>query len=201
MSGSEYAGSEVDDSGLRCPGNLPTRRLVLRRPTDADAAALTALANNTEVSRWLSRMPHPYARTDARAWIASVNAPQASECAFVITLAATGEIVGACGCARMDECDLPQVGFWIGEPHWGNGYATEAAQAVIDHVFTATECAAIGAGCRVANVASRRVIEKCGMQYSGLDMVDSRFEGAVVPIFAFRLTRRTWQSLKSWAAA
>lgn len=102
---------------------------------------------------------------------------------------------------RRADCELPQIGYWIGQPHWGNGYAPEAAQALIDHAFTTTPLVAIGAGCRVANVASRRVIEKCGFQYAGLDMIDSRFEGAVVPIFSFRLTRRIWESLKSWAAA
>ncbi|MCC0016236.1 MAG: GNAT family N-acetyltransferase [Rhodobiaceae bacterium] len=200
MGGSDEAES-ICAGALRGVEELATKRLVLRRPMPADANAITAQANNAEVSRWLARMPHPYNRAHADTWIATVNAPQASECAFVITLAATGEIVGACGCGQMEDFDLPQLGYWIGQEHWGNGYATEAAHALIDHVFTASPCAVIGAGCRVANAASRRVIEKCGFQYAGLDMIESRFDGAVVPIFAFRLTRRTWQGLKSWAAA
>ena len=200
MGGSEEADSKLG-SKICCPAKLTTRRLVLRRPTANDADAITTLANNVEVSRWLARMPHPYKRSHATEWIASVNSADTSECAFVITLAGTGEIVGACGYGELPEFELPQLGYWIGEPHWGNGYATEAVQALIDLVFTESDCEAIGAGCRVANVGSRRVIEKCGFQYCGLDMIDSRFEGAVVPIFAFRLTRRVWESLKAWAAA
>ena len=45
----------------------------------------------------------------------------------------------------MPDFELPQLGYWIGEPHWGNGYATEAVQALIDLVFTASDCETIGA--------------------------------------------------------
>lgn len=126
----------------------------MRAPTAADADTIVKLADNPEVSRWLSRMPCPYTRADALEWIASVTAPGASECAFLVTLEASGEVIGACGIDDAPDCELPQIGYWIGQPHWGNGYAPEAAQALIDHAFTTTPLVAIGAGCRVANVAS-----------------------------------------------
>lgn len=200
MGGSEDDDSEADSRFASC-GELRSKRLVLRHPCARDAEAITVLANNPEISRWLARMPYPYERADAEGWIAANAAPGAGNCTYVITLAETGEVIGACGCEIMEECALPQVGYWIGQDHWGNGYAPEAVQTLIDHVFSTSNIETIGVGCRVANTASRRVIEKCGFQYCGLDMLESRFEGAVVPIFAFRLTRRTWQSLKSWAAA
>ncbi|MFN0264957.1 GNAT family N-acetyltransferase [Tepidamorphus sp. 3E244] len=200
MGGSDEADS-LFDGGKCCPDRIVTKRLIMRRPTMADAAAITAKANNADVARWLSRMPYPYAQEDAKRWIEWVTNPQTGECAFVICLAETGEVIGACGLEAMPDLELPQVGYWLGEPHWGKGYATEAVQALIDYVFGNTGCDAIGVGCRVANVGSRRVIEKCGFQYAGLDMMDSRFEGAVVPVFSFKLTRRIWESLKAWAAA
>ncbi len=185
------------------PTVLTTRRLVLRRPSPADAQAIAEIANNAKVARWLSRMPHPYDESDARSWIGSVSGEDAGECAFVITRVDAGKetVLGACGVDRDKDFDLAQIGYWVGEPYWGQGIATEAVQGLIDHVFTTSVLDAVGASCRVTNVASRRVIEKCGFQYCGLDMAQSRFDNAVVPVFAFRLTRRIWESLKSWAAA
>ena len=198
---------EGESPGFAGTGSLPaivtTRRLVLRRPAPADAPAIAHIANNAKVARWLTRMPHPYDESDARTWIGTVSGEDAGECAFVITRRDAGRetILGACGLNRETEFDLAQIGYWVGEPYWGQGIATEAVQGLVDHVFTTSDLDAIGVSCRVTNVASRRVIEKCGFQYGGLDMAQSRFENAVVPVFAFKLTRRIWESLKSWAAA
>ena len=56
----------------------------------------------------------------------------------------------------------------IGVPYWGNGYATEAARAVIDHAFGELDFEELRAGARVTNPASRRVLEKCGFQWTGV---------------------------------
>ncbi len=97
--------------------------------------------------------------------------------------------------ARGTSADL---GYWLGEPHWGKGYATEAAQALIDAIFSYTEATELTASARVVNPRSRTVIEKCGFQFVGSDMADAPARGGRVSVDRFRLARSTWASLKNW---
>ena len=103
------------------------------------------------------------------------------------------------GCAGLDaRNDGLELGYWIGEPYWGHGYATEAAHALVDLAFRATAIDVLHVSCRVINAASRRVIHKCGFQYAAQGMMDSLVAGKV-PVERYRLDRRTWVSLRSWS--
>jgi RimJ/RimL family protein N-acetyltransferase len=95
--------------------------------------------------------------------------------------------------------DAPELGYWLGVDHWGQGFATEAARAVIDFTFEEFDIEHLISGARVANPASRNVLEKCGFQWSGVEL--HRFEalGSSTPVDRFRLTRTVWSSLKSWS--
>src|SRR5690606_31281586 len=93
----------------------------------------------------------------------------------------------------------PEIGYWIGEPWWGRGYATEAAHALVDLAFRETPIAVLHASTRTVNPGSRRVLHKCGFQYAGQGMMRSLASGQV-PIERYRLDRRTWTSLRNWAA-
>jgi RimJ/RimL family protein N-acetyltransferase len=108
-----------------------------------------------------------------------------------------GAFAGACGYEMRDE-SIPEIGYWIGEPFWGRGYATEAVRTMIDHAFTSTDLDALAASCRVTNVLSRRVLEKCGFQWTGAALCRVRALGASVPSDRFRLDRRTWVALRAW---
>ncbi|MDQ6432521.1 GNAT family protein [Mesorhizobium sp. LHD-90] len=174
---------------------LVTERLVLRRPRDGDVAALAALADNRHVAEMLARMPHPYGEAEARTFIA-METNRRSGAAYALTLAGTGGFVG---CAGLNVTDRGlELGYWIGEPFWKQGFATEAAHALVDLAFEATSTNVLHASCRVINPASRRVIHKCGFQYAGQGMMHSLVAGQV-PIERYRLDRRTWTSLRSWA--
>jgi RimJ/RimL family protein N-acetyltransferase len=74
-------------------------------------------------------------------------------------------------------------------------------RAVIDFTFEQFDTAHLRAGARVANPASRNVLEKCGFQWSGVEL--HRFEslGSSTPVDCFRLTRRIWASLKNWSSS
>src|SRR6476620_3488977 len=116
--------------------NLPvleTERLVLRAPRLDDAEAIATLINDRRIADNLARVPHPYTLTDAEAFIGWASKND-SEAAFLITLA-DNTLIGGCGVGVLSGTDL-EIGYWLGVPHWGNGYATEAAHAVIDHAFT-----------------------------------------------------------------
>ena len=179
---------------------LETDRLLLRAPKLDDAKVIARLANNRKIAEMTALIPHPYSVDDARAWIESLS-EEGRGWTFAITAKAeAGSLIGACGYGRRpdDFVEEPEIGYWIGEPYWGSGYATEAVRAVIDHLFSVTDLDALAAGCRVTNLASRRVIEKCGFQWTGAALFRVRALGASVPADRFRLERSIWASLRAW---
>lgn len=187
---------EASDEGLRidCPV-LVTERLVLRPPHEDDVPELMQLANNRRVAEMLARMPHPYGEAEARAFVEASARPRAAGAVYAVTSAGNGAFLG---CAGLDPSERGlELGYWIGEPYWGRGYATEAAHALVDLAFRATLIDRLHVSCRVINTASRRVIHKCGFQYSGQGMLESVYAGRV-PTERYALDRATWVSLRSW---
>jgi RimJ/RimL family protein N-acetyltransferase len=176
---------------------LETERLVLRAPRLEDAKAVVVLAGDRRVAENTARIPHPYRMSDALEWITLVNADDSKQ-TFLITHAGTP--IGACGIDLRDG-PTPELGYWLGAPYWGQGFATEAARAVIDHAFADLGHDALQAGARVSNPASRRVLEKCGFQWTGVGLYRIRAMNSSVPCDRFRLDRGIWTSLKGWANA
>lgn len=180
---------------IDCPV-LVTERLVLRPPHEDDIPELGVLANNRRVAEMLARMPHPYGEAEARAFVAASAQPRVAGAVYAVTDAETGNFLGCAG-LEVSERGL-ELGYWIGEPYWRKGYATEAAHALVDLAFRATAVEAVDVSCRVINAASRRVIHKCGFQYSGQGMMTSLAAGQT-PVERYRLDRKTWMSLRTWA--
>jgi RimJ/RimL family protein N-acetyltransferase len=180
----------------RCTPVLETERLTLRAPRLEDAKAVAQLANDRRIAENTARIPHPYRLVDAEKFIDSVNRAD-GEIAFLITREKA--VLGACG-IRMSESEPPELGYWLGVPFWGHGYATEAVRAVIDHAFVDLDYEALGASARVTNPASRRVLEKCGFQWTGVGLTRIRALASSAPVDRFRLERAIWRSLKSWGA-
>jgi RimJ/RimL family protein N-acetyltransferase len=180
---------------------LETKRLILRAPLLGDAKAVAALANDVRIAENTARIPHPYRKSDADDFILSAN--RGGETTFLITTRngqGNAQVMGACGFTQIDR-HPPEVGYWLGAKFWGKGYATEAVRAVIDHVFSDLDCEALHAAARVTNPASRRVLEKCGFQWTGAGLLRIRALGSSAPIDRFRLDRGLWASLKSWGNA
>ena len=182
---------------VRVPGGserdsvLATQRLFLRPPRREDSAAIAHLANDIRVAGNTARIPHPYRLEDALEFIAAANHEDAY---FAITLGRT--LIGVCGIDTRE--DGPEIGYWLGVDYWGRGYATEAARALIDHAFGDLGYETLSAGARVSNPASRRVLEKCGFQWTGVRLLRIRAINSAAPADRFRLDRRLWQSLRSW---
>ncbi len=175
---------------------LETRRLALRAPTLADAKTVAALADDRRIAENTARIPHPYRMADAEGFIAGAN-KVGGEAVFLITLR-DGTIIGACGLVTQEA--TPELGYWLGVDYWGKGYATEAMQAAIDYAFTDLEHKALQAGSRVTNPASRRVLEKCGFQWTGVGLYRIKAIKSSAPIDRFRLERGIWSAIKGWGA-
>jgi len=170
----------------------------LRAPRLEDAGQVAMLANDRRIAENTARIPHPYALADAQTFLAAANR-SADETTLLITLP-QDQVIGICA-LELREGPAPELGYWLGVPYWGRGYATEAVRALIDHAFAELGHDALQAGARVTNPASRRVLEKCGFQWTGVGLYRIRALKSSAPIDRFRLERGIWASLKSWGAA
>lgn len=173
-----------------------TPRLVLRRTDKDDVADIAFLANNPKIASMVGRMPHPYHASDARSFIERNAAGGPNGGVYAVTMAATGRFIGCAGLDTSKGNGL-ELGYWLGEPFWGQGFATEAAHALVDLAFGESRVPQITATCRLTNPASRRVIQKSGFQHTGIGLMNSLAAGSV-SIERFVLDRRTWGSLRSW---
>ncbi|HEY1425219.1 MAG TPA: GNAT family N-acetyltransferase [Caulobacteraceae bacterium] len=139
---------------------LETERLSLRRITASDAPAIHAYMSDPEVTRWL--IPGLLDEAGARAF-AEKNAGRRPRNLAVIERA-SGEFVGHMAFHPWFVRATHEVGWAIGRPHQGRGYATEAARALLRHAFEVLGCHRVIATCQPQNPASWRVMEKLGMR-------------------------------------
>ena len=179
------------------PCVLETERLLLRRPTLADVKAIARLADDRRIAENTRRLPHPYSHDHAVEFVRG-TADDYRGTVFLIENNHTP--IGMVG-VDWREPEAPELGYWLGVEHWGQGFGTEAARAVIDFTFEEFDAEQLMAGARVTNPSSRNILEKCGFQWSGVEL--HRFEalGSSTPVDCFRLSRGVWSSLKSWGSS
>jgi len=137
---------------------IQTPRLLLRPWQEADLASLVLLANNRKI--WLNlrdSFPHPYTAEHAQAWISN---PRPFN--WAVTLEA--KPIGGIGVHPFEDVyrRCAELGYWLGEPFWGRGFATEAVTAVCDWTLAQGSWERLQAGVFSGNLASMRVLEKCG---------------------------------------
>jgi RimJ/RimL family protein N-acetyltransferase len=176
---------------------LETERLMLRRPTLADVKAIAHLANDRRIAENTRRLPHPYSQDHAIEFVRTI-ANDKRETVFLIENNFTP--IGVVG-IDWREADAPELGYWLGVEYWGQGFGTEAARAAIDFAFEEFDIEHLISGARVANPSSRNILEKCGFQWSGVEL--HRFESleSSTPVDRFRLSRSVWSSLKNWGSS
>src|SRR5258708_6210216 len=122
-----------------------TRRLILRHPGLKDRDAIGRLAANRHVAENLAAAPGT---------------------AFALVERESGAVIGSAGHGPIpDRPGAAEIACWVGEPYWGRGFATEASQALIDHVFADDDVLVLWGSNRPSNVRARRRIEKCGFQF------------------------------------
>jgi RimJ/RimL family protein N-acetyltransferase len=161
---------------------IKTRRLVLRAPRFEDGKPFAALAGDVRVAENTAHIPSPCSVEEARQWVADAVVEPAT---YVITVG--GEVIGACSLEGRD--GIPELGYWIGAPFWGCGYATEAARGLIGRAFNGLGHNALRASARVSNPVSRRVLEKCGFRWTGVGLRRIRAISSSVPVDKFVLER------------
>lgn len=147
---------------------IRTKRLLLRPFRPEDARAVQHLAGAREIADTTLHIPHPYKDGMAEEWIGThAGAWERNEMAtFAVTTSADG-LVGAVSLRLRPEHARAELGYWIGTPFWGRGYATEAAGALVRFGFETLDLNRIHATHLTRNPASGEVMRKIGMRHEG----------------------------------
>lgn len=140
---------------------LRSRRLSLRLLTRNDAPRIARLAGDWDIASMTARIPYPYTETDALHWIEGLAEGEA-----VLGVERDRLLIGLCGYRPLEE-GAAEIGYWIGKPWWGRGYATEAAGAVVEHCFRHLGFSRLICCHFIDNPASGRVIAKLGFTPTG----------------------------------
>jgi RimJ/RimL family protein N-acetyltransferase len=148
---------------------LQTARLVLRPFALTDAKVVQRLAGDRLIAATTAAIPHPYGDGMAEAWIATHAEDLKNEKGvhFAVTLASTGDLIGACGLIVNRQHQHAELGYWIARHLWGGGFCTEAATAVVDYGFGDLKLHRIFCHHMTKNAASGRVMQKLGMKHEG----------------------------------
>ena len=165
--------------------------LTIRKWRIDDKFDLAIILNNLKILNNLrDGLPYPYTENDAEDFIrAMLSADKDNTFAFAITL--DDKAIGSIGVFRQDNihCKTAEMGYYIGEPYWGNGYMTNAIKQACEYVFEKTDIIRIYAEPFAHNIASCRALEKAGFQYEGTLKSNAVKRGSIVDMKMYALVR------------
>lgn len=177
---------------------LSTNRLRLRKVAVADIPSLIKYAGNKAISANLLNVPHPYTEEDAVFWMNFVlqGFKSGERFVFAITLKESGEFIGAIGLHPNGRHDTAELGYWLGEPFWGQGLMTEAVTAVLRFGFEERKLNKIYATHFATNPASGKVMAANGMIKEGELAEQYKVDDAYQSVSCYRLLKREWEAIK-----
>jgi len=148
---------------------LETERLRLRQFVISDKSRLMEIANSREIAEG-TFIPFPYENEFAVDFIESQfrDYKNGNLVNYAVVLKEPDLLIGSMGISIDNKLNEGEIGFWIGLDYWGNGYCTEAANAVINYGFTKRKLDRIFAFHFRDNVASGKVLQKIGMELKGI---------------------------------
>ncbi|OBP16674.1 hypothetical protein A5320_04600 [Rheinheimera sp. SA_1] len=145
---------------------LKTNRLHLRPFTQEDAKTVQLLAGDKRIAQMTQTIPHPYPDGTAENWIAGHAAAfrQKTEIVFAIELQSSTQLIGAVSLLHIDKNhSSAEIGYWLGVPYWGQGYATEALLRLLQFAQDDLQLRQFFGQCFANNVASAKVLKKAGL--------------------------------------
>ncbi len=147
--------------------SLAGEKLTLRPFTLEDAPRVQELVSNWNVASMVARIPHPYPDGAAEEWIAGHNERRVAgdSWPFAIETKKAG-LVGAIGLSMTEDGSM-EIGYWVGEPYWGKGIASEAARVLVEFAFDILGITRLEAGYFKDNPASGHILTKMGFHETG----------------------------------
>jgi ribosomal-protein-alanine N-acetyltransferase len=168
-----------------------TTIITLREHTWSDRERLAELANNERVSRYLrDTFPHPYRLTDAEWWL---RAGSTEGGAITRVIEYQGQLVGGVGIKPQSgwRSHLGEIGYWVGEAYWRRGIGTAALAQMTAQAF-ALSFRKLYAPVMAPNVASMRILGKCGYTCEGILKDEVTKHDRVYDIHQFACLRDRW---------
>ncbi|MCG2590908.1 GNAT family N-acetyltransferase [Rhodohalobacter sulfatireducens] len=178
---------------------LETDRLRLRMPYVEDIPRMVQYANNEKISNMTLTMPHPYHEKDAIYWINMANKGLEDKNHFIFAICkhTNNLFMGCIGLRLNTRFNRAELGFWIGEPFWNNGYVTEAIGTILEFGFERVGLHKIHASHFVNNPASGKVMSNNGMIKEG-ELVDHIKKGdKYLTVIQYRLTKYEYKQSNS----
>jgi len=182
---------------------LETQRLLLRPFRTADIPAIVHFLSDPVIAETTLNVPYPYDEEKARSWLASQQQERdaGTGYTFAIVRKKDAQVMGAIDIRPLARHKKAEIGYWIGKPHWGQSYATEAARAIIRYGFETLGLNRIYATHFIENPASGRVMQKAGMTYEGTLRQDvlkgEHFRDHVV----YGILREAWKESEACACS
>ncbi|MDR2720741.1 MAG: GNAT family N-acetyltransferase [Puniceicoccales bacterium] len=155
--------------GLKNAPQLDTNRLLLRAMHAGDVSEIQYHINIKAVCYNLAYTPHPYTMEMAENWMRNINycMEHGTCCYWSVCDRITDEFIGSIGVSIFREQDGGELHYWVGEKFWNKGYCTEAAKRVVEYIFEDLKLHRLQITHRKGNVASKKVIGKCGFVFEG----------------------------------
>lgn len=171
---------------------VETDRLILRNFRRRDATSLPALLNDWDVARWLARVPYPYGKKDAKEWIRLTRLIRRRREGMPLAIVDRngGALIGGVGISFQGG----EIGYWLGQSHWGQGFGTEAVVGLRDHGFSELGLPQLWAAVRPGNDSSCNILEKAGFERAGTRAY--QFRDGTIDALYYRLKRETWKKLQ-----
>lgn len=170
---------------------LETERLRMRAYRESDIAELLPLIGTREVAATTLRIAHPYTEADGRAFL--VLAQEPDKLWLAVTLREDGRQIGGMGLRVDQQHQHAELGYWLGVPYWGKGYATEGAREMLRYGFEDLCLHRIFASHFKHNPASGNILRKLGMRYEGCQRQHLRKWDQFVDSELYGLLRDEWQ--------
>lgn len=176
---------------------LTTERLLLREFVESDWEAVLAYQQDPlylRYNEWTSRSAEEV-RQFIQMFLNHQKQVPRIKFQFAITLKSTGKLIGNCGVRRdSPEAREADMGYELDSNYWGNGYATEAARAVLDFGFSHMKVERVSAWCVTDNIGSARVLEKIGMHIERRMREHQYFKGRWWDTLSYAIRFEEWQT-------
>ena len=179
---------------------LTTERLVLRDFVEDDWPAVMAYQRNPLYLRyyaWTDRTPEEV-RDFVAMFLANQQSVPRTKFQLAATLKSTGQLIGNCG-VRLEAAGAHQadIGYELDPDYWGQGYATEAARAMVDYGFSQLHVHRVWSWCVADNRGSAHVLEKLGMRLEGLLRENEYYKGRWWDTLMYGILDHEWQAHRS----
>ena len=138
---------------------INTERLNLKKIEKKDLKVLVNHLNNWNVVKWLVNVPYPYTFNDAEKWL-----EKSSKEELALNIFQKNNLIGGITIDKRTSNKKPVLGYWLGEQHWGRGYALEACNSLISYFFSNHSGNILYASHMFKNEKSKKILLNLGFQ-------------------------------------